>query len=112
MEPNSLFSNWESWHKARNKAGIRLDRASTNKNGQVESANMVLLRGLNRRLEKAEGNWSEEISRILWSDHTTPQSTTKETLFSLGNGSDAMIPVEIQKSSLRFQGFVIENPTR
>jgi len=77
-------------------------------NGQVELENKVLLRRLKRRLEKAKGNWSEEIPRILWSYHTTPQSTTKETPLSLAYGSDAMIPIEIQESSLRFQGFFVE----
>jgi len=39
---------------------------------------------------------------------TTPQSTTKETPFNLVYGSDAMIPVEIQENSPRFQNFVVE----
>ena len=37
-----------------------------------------------------------------------PQSTTRETPFSLVYGSNAMIPVEIQESSPRFQSFVAE----
>jgi len=77
-------------------------------NGQVQSANRVLLRGLKRKLEKAKGIWSEEVPRILWAYHTTPQSTTKETPFSLVYGINAMIPVEIQENSLQFQTFVIE----
>jgi len=64
-------------------------------NGQVELANRELLRGLNRRLEKENITWSEEVPIILWAYHTTPQSTTKETPFSLVYGTDAMIPVEI-----------------
>ncbi|XP_068503704.1 uncharacterized protein [Phaseolus vulgaris] len=40
-------------------------------NGQVESANRVLLRGLKRRLEKAKGSWAEEVPRIIWAYHTT-----------------------------------------
>ena len=52
-------------------------------NGQVESANRVLLRAY----------------------HTTPQSSTMETPFSLVYGLDAMIPVEIHESSPRFQKF-------
>jgi len=64
-------------------------------NGQVESANRVLLIGLKRRLDKAKGNWAEEVPRIGWAYHTTPQSTTKETPFSLVYGSDVMIAVEI-----------------
>jgi len=77
-------------------------------NGQVESANRVLFRGLKMRLEKAKGTWADEVPRIVWAYHTTPQSTTKETPFSLVYGSDAMIPVEIHESSLRFQNFVAE----
>ena len=44
----------------------------------------------------------------MWAYHTTPQSTTGETPFSLVYGSDAMIPVEIQDSSPRFLNFVAE----
>jgi len=74
----------------------------------VESANRVLLRGLKRRLEKTKGAWAEEVPRILWAYHTTPQSCTKETPFSLVYGTHAMIPVEIHESSPRFQNFVAE----
>jgi len=94
-------------HIAHNKANICVGRTPTNE-WVGESSNRVLLRGLKRRLEKAKRNWSEEIPRILWSYHTTRQSTTKEMPFSLVYGSDAMIPVEIQESSPRFQSFVVE----
>jgi len=65
-------------------------------NGQVESANRVLFGGLKRRLKKSKGTWADEVPRIVWAYHTTPQSTTKETPFSLVYGSDTMIPIEIQ----------------
>jgi len=52
-------------------------------NGQVESANLVLLKSLKRRLEKAKGTWAEEVRRIVWAYHTTPQSTTRETPFMI-----------------------------
>jgi len=77
-------------------------------NGQTELANKFLLRGLKRRLEEAKGTWLEEIPIILWSYHTTSQSTTKETPFRLVYGSDVIIPVEIQENSPRFQSFVVE----
>jgi len=77
-------------------------------NGQVESANKVLLRGLKRKLKKAKGSWAEEVPQILWAYHTTPQSTTKETPFSLVYGTNAMIPVDIHESYPRFQNFVAE----
>jgi len=56
--------------------------------------------------------WVEEVPRIVWTYHTTPQSTTKETPFSLVYGSDAMILVEIQESSPRFQNFVVKESNR
>ena len=71
-------------------------------NIQVESANKILLRGLKRRLEKAKGTWVEEVPRIVWAYHTTPQTSTMETPFILVYGSDAMIPVEIHESTPRF----------
>jgi len=52
-------------------------------NGQIESANRVLLRGLKRRLDKAKETWAEEVPRIVLAYHTTPQSTTRETPFDL-----------------------------
>ena len=77
-------------------------------NGQVEATNKILLRGLKRRLDKAKGNWAEEVPMIVWAYHTSPQSSTKETPFSLVYGSDAMIPVEIHESSPRFQSFIVD----
>ena len=44
----------------------------------------------------------------MWASHTTSQSTTNETPFSLVYGSYAIIPVEIQESSHRFQNFVAD----
>jgi len=67
-----------------------------------------LLRGLKRRLEKAKGAWAEEVPRIVWAYHTTPQSSTMEMPFSLVYGSDAMIPVENHESSPLFLSFVAE----
>jgi len=68
-----------------------------------------LLRGLKRRLEKAKGSWAEEVPRIVWAYHATEQSGTHKTPFSLVYGCDAMIPVEIQESSPRFQNSVAED---
>jgi len=59
-----------------------------------------------RRLEKAKGTWAKKVPRILWAYHTTPQSITKETLFSLVYGTNNMIPVKIHESSPWFQNFI------
>ena len=89
--------------RGRHQAGVRISRTPADK-----WASRVLLRGLKRRLEKAKGAWAEEVPRIVWAYHTTPQSATMETPFSLVYGSDAMIPVEIHESSPRNQNVVAE----
>jgi len=74
-------------------------------NCQVEAANKVILRGVKRRLMATKGDWPNEIHRVLWAYHTTPQSTTHETPFSLVYGTNAMIPIEIAKSIGRVRSF-------
>ena len=51
-------------------------------NGQVESANRVLLQGLKRRLDKAKGTWAEEVPRIVWSYHITRTHHVSRTSWS------------------------------
>lgn len=50
-------------------------------NGQTESANKVILKGRKKKLDDAKGIWVELLHGILWSYHTTPHFTTKETPF-------------------------------
>jgi len=64
-------------------------------NDQIEAANQVILREIKRRLETTKANWRDEVPRVLWSYHTTPQSTTRETPCNLVYGIDALIKVEI-----------------
>ncbi|XP_057721018.1 uncharacterized protein LOC130935331 [Arachis stenosperma] len=70
-------------------------------NGQVESANKVILSGLKKRLDNKKGAWADELASVLWSYRTTEQSSTKETPFRLTYGVDAVIPVEISELSPR-----------
>jgi len=42
---------------------------------------------------------------VLWSYHTTPHSTTKETPFTMVYGVDAMLPVEIDTPTWRRDNF-------
>ncbi|XP_057432291.1 uncharacterized protein LOC130725047 [Lotus japonicus] len=70
-------------------------------NGQVESANKVILRGLKRRLDEASRAWLDELPVVLWSYNTTEQSSTRETPFRMTYGADAMLPVEIDNLSWR-----------
>ncbi|RDY06839.1 hypothetical protein CR513_09110, partial [Mucuna pruriens] len=60
----------------------------------AEADNKVILKGLQKRLEKENGRWVEELPQVLWSYHTTPYSTTNETPFRLTFGTEAVIPNE------------------
>jgi hypothetical protein len=70
-------------------------------NGQVESANKVILKALKRRLSRKEEAWVAHLTAILWSYHTTPQSSTGEAPFTMVYGADAMIPAEVNPPSSR-----------
>jgi len=70
-------------------------------NGQVEFAKRVILRELKRKLEEAKGNWTEELPHVLWAYHTTPHSTTGETLVHLTFEMEVMIPVEVKELGWR-----------
>lgn len=47
-------------------------------NGQAESAKRMILGGMKKKLDDAK-----KIHEVLWSYHTTPYSTIKETLFTM-----------------------------
>lgn len=50
---------------------------------------------LKTKLEKAKGDWPEELPFVLWSYRTTPRIPTGETPFSLAFGTEAVVPAEI-----------------
>ncbi|GKV19151.1 hypothetical protein SLEP1_g29444 [Rubroshorea leprosula] len=64
-------------------------------NGQAESANKIVLRGLKTRVLAPHSNWVDELNKVLWSCRTTPSSATGETPFSLAYGTTAVIPIEV-----------------
>lgn len=70
-------------------------------NGQVELANRIIKDGLRKRLDKAGTNWVDELPSVLWAYRTMPSSSTKETLFSLVYGTEALIPAEISSTLAR-----------
>ncbi|XP_057756151.1 uncharacterized protein LOC130975360 [Arachis stenosperma] len=87
-------------HRLGYKTEVLLGRAPQT-NGQVESANKIILLGLKKRLDNKKGAWADELASVLWSYRTTEQSSTKETPFRLTYGLDAVIPVEIGEPSPR-----------
>ena len=70
-------------------------------NGQTKVSNRTIVNGIKKRLGKAKGNWTEEITMVLWSYRTTPRKSTKETPFSLTYGTEVVLPMEIAVNTLR-----------
>ncbi|GKV37338.1 hypothetical protein SLEP1_g45378 [Rubroshorea leprosula] len=70
-------------------------------NGQAESANKIVLRGLKVRVLASRCNWVDELNKVLWSCRTTLSSATGQTPFSLVYRAEAVIPVEIGLPSKR-----------
>nr|XP_029145858.1 uncharacterized protein LOC114924745 [Arachis hypogaea] len=70
-------------------------------NGQVESANKIIVKGHKKRLDEAKELWADELGSVLWSYRMTPQTSTGETPFRLTYGVEAVIPVEIGDPSPR-----------
>ncbi|WJX34365.1 hypothetical protein P8452_22487 [Trifolium repens] len=77
-------------------------------NGQAESANKVILRAIKRRITSKGEGWVAHLLPILWSYHTTPQSSTGEAPFTMVYGTDAMIPAEISPPSWRRDTLTLE----
>lgn len=63
-------------------------------NGQVEAGNKVFMSRMRKNLDEPKWLCVEYLHEILWSYHTTPHSTTKETPFRMVYGVEAIIPVE------------------
>jgi hypothetical protein len=68
-------------------------------NGQVERANRLILQGMKARmfhdLEAKGRNWHKELPSILWALHTNINKATKDTLFHIVYGADAVLSPEI-----------------
>ena len=55
-----------------------------------------MLKIIKTRLEGAKGVWPEELPSVLWAYRTTTRIPTRETLFRLAYGSEAVIPAEVR----------------
>ncbi|GJX06713.1 reverse transcriptase domain-containing protein [Tanacetum coccineum] len=64
-------------------------------NGQTEVTNRTILQGLKTRLDKAKGQWVEELPNVIWAYRTTACAGNGCTPFSLVYGSEAVLPLEI-----------------
>ena len=74
-------------------------------NGQVKAVNKVTVNGLKKMLDDAKGRWVDELLHIFWTYKTTPRRSTRETLFSMTYGVEAVIPLETGFPTLRTSSF-------
>ena len=47
------------------------------------------------KLEDLKGNWVEYLPEVLWAYKTTQKAATRETLFALAFGTEAVAPLEV-----------------
>ena len=69
-------------------------------NGAVEAANKNIKRILRRMVETSR-EWSKKLPFALWAHQTSVRTSTTATPYSLVYGIEAVLPVEIEMSSLR-----------
>ena len=63
---------------------------------------------LKKMLDDAKGRWVDEFPHVLWTYHTTPRRSTRETPFSMTYKAEAVIPIELGFPTLRTDQFSIE----
>ena len=67
--------------------------------------NKVIKHNLKMKLENLKGRWADDLPKVVWAKTAITWSTTRETLFSLAYGYEAMVPVELGAGSLRRDNF-------
>lgn len=76
--------------------------------GQVEAISKIIKKTFKRRIGRAKGVWLDLLPQILWAYRTTPNTSTKETSFSLAYGSEALLPIELKTLTHRVDTFNVE----
>lgn len=74
-------------------------------NRQAEEANKTILNVLKKKLNGKNGRWAEEMPIILCSYQTTSKEATRVTSLQKAYGVEAVIPLEVQMSTLRLKHF-------
>jgi hypothetical protein len=69
----------------------------------------MVLQGLKPRifdqLTMFAGHWVQELPAVLWSLRTSPNRSTRFTLFFLTYGAEAMLPSDLDHATLRVKAF-------
>ena len=74
-------------------------------NKQTEVTNRTLPRLIKSRLVGAKGAWPKELPNVLWAYRTMARTPTGETPFNLTYGTETIILVEVELTSLRREFF-------
>ena len=110
ISDNGLQFDSKAFKKYCSDLGIK-NRYSTpaypQENGQAETINKVIVNGLKKRLNDAEGKWIEELPHVLWTYRTTPQKSIGETPFSMTYVAEAVIPLENGFPTMRTSTFTL-----
>ncbi|XP_043809096.1 uncharacterized protein LOC122722457 [Manihot esculenta] len=83
-------------------AQVLLDSPSSNQ-WPDKGHNRAILQGLKKRLDGAKKNGAAKLNSILWAFRTTSRTPTKKTPFALAFGIEAVVPIELQIPTHRFQ---------
>ena len=74
-------------------------------NGLAEAANKQILNGLKKKLDDKKGLWLQELPSVLWLLRTTIKRSNGHSPYTLVYGTEALIPVEVGSTSLRFSQY-------
>ena len=67
----------------------------------MEVTNQTLLKIIKTKLDDAKSTWTKELTNVLWAYRTTARTPTGETPFRLTYGTEVVIPVEVEVTSVR-----------
>jgi hypothetical protein len=108
--PNSIITDNGTQFTGKNH--IRVDWAAIAHpmtNGQVESANGMILQGLKLRiyndLNKFGKRWMKELPSVVWSLRTTPSRAMGFSPFFLVYGAEAILPTDLEYGSPRTKAY-------
>ncbi|KAM1092146.1 hypothetical protein FF1_019566 [Malus domestica] len=72
-------------------------------NGQAEASNKILVNIIKRMVIDSPEKWHEKMGNTLWAYRTSKRAGTGTTPYALTFGQDAVLPMEINVSSVRIQ---------
>ena len=72
-------------------------------NGQVEAMNKIIISLIKKHVGKKPKLWHETLNQVLWAYRNSPRESTGVSPYKLTYGHDAVLPVEINLTSVRVQ---------